>query len=77
MTEIYDYFRLLWGTIGIPTCPVCGKVLESTTIDEIIESLFKLEQGTKFIILAPKVRGKKGTQVDIIEEIKKRVSQGQ
>jgi excinuclease ABC subunit A len=71
VTEIYDYFRLLWGSIGKPYCPECGRKLEATTIDEIIEAVFRLEQGTKCIILAPVAKGKKGTFADTFEELKK------
>ncbi len=69
VTEIYDYFRLLWGTIGIPTCPVCGRVLSSATVDEIVDSIMKMPQSLKFMILAPVVRGKKGTHADTLEEL--------
>jgi excinuclease ABC subunit A len=71
VTEIYDYFRLLWGTIGTPTCPVDGRILESTTVDEIVDSVMKLEPGTKVILLAPKVRDRKGTHIELFEEIRK------
>ncbi len=71
VTEIYDYFRLLWGTIGTPTCPVCGRILSSTTVDEMMDSIMSMPQGTKFIILAPKIRGRKGAQADIFDELKK------
>ena len=71
VTEIYDYFRLLWGTIGKPTCPECGRELTSTTVDEIVESVFKMPQGAKFIVLSPIAKGKKGTFADTFEELKK------
>ncbi len=71
VTEIYDYFRLLWGTIGIPTCPVCGRILTSTTSDEIVDSIMKMEAGIKFLIMAPVVKGKKGTHVEELEELRK------
>ncbi len=71
VTEIYDYFRLLWGTIGTPTCPVCGRILTSTTSDEIVDSIMKTQEGTKFMIMAPVVKGKKGTHADILEELRK------
>lgn len=71
VTEIYDYFRLLWGTVGTPTCPECGRVLTSTTVDEIMEALMKMPKDTKFILLAPIVRGKKGTHSEVFDEMKK------
>ncbi len=71
VTEIYDYFRLLWGTVGTPTCPVCGKVLTSATVDEIMDSIMAIPKGTKFLIISPKVRGRKGTHADVLEELKK------
>ncbi len=71
VTEIYDYFRLLWGTIGKPTCPECGRDLKATTIDEIVNAVMNLEVGTRSIILAPLARGKKGTFVDVVEDLKK------
>jgi excinuclease ABC subunit A len=71
VTEIYDYLRLLWGTIGTPTCPVCGRVLTSTTRDEIVDSIMKMPAGTKFMIMAPIVKGKKGTHADELEDLRK------
>lgn len=71
VTEIYDYFRLLWGTIGKPYCPECGKELTSTTIDEIVDSVLKYPFGTKMIILSPVAKGKKGTFADVFEDLKK------
>lgn len=71
VTEIYDYFRLLWGTIGKPVCPECGRKLEAITIDEIIESVLTNELGKRCYILSPVARGKKGTFSDLFEELKK------
>jgi excinuclease ABC subunit A len=71
VTEIYDYFRLLWGTVGTPVCPVCGRVLTSATSDEIVDSIMKITSGTKFMIMAPVVKGKKGTHSDELEELRK------
>ncbi|MCX7821714.1 MAG: excinuclease ABC subunit UvrA [Brevinematales bacterium] len=71
VTEIYDYFRLLWGTIGKPYCPECGRELSSTTIDEIVDSVLKFSIGTKMIILSPVAKGKKGTFADTFEDLKK------
>lgn len=71
VTEIYDYFRLLWGTVGTPTCPVCGKELHSTSVDEIMDAVMKTPKGSKFIVLAPVARGEKGTHAEKLEEIRK------
>lgn len=59
VTEIYDYLRLLYARIGTPYCPKCGKPIRPQTIDEIVDSILKLETGTKIQILAPIVKGKK------------------
>jgi len=71
VTEIYDYLRLLWGTIGTPICPVCGRILTSVTSDEIVDSIMKTPEGTKFMIMAPVVKGKKGTHAEVLEELRK------
>ena len=60
VTEIYDYIRLLYARIGEPHCPNCGKKIEKQTLDQIVENVMKLEEGTKIQVLAPVVRGKKG-----------------
>lgn len=60
ITEIYDYLRLLYSRIGTPHCPKCGRVISPQTIDEIVESIMKLKEGTKILILSPIVRSKKG-----------------
>ena len=60
VTEIYDYIRLLYARIGIPHCPNCGKKIEKTSIDQIIDNIMSLEEGSKIQILAPVVRGRKG-----------------
>jgi len=70
VTEIYDYFRLLWGTIGKPTCPECGKDLQATTLDEIVEGIMHLPEGEKIMILSPVVQGKKGTHQELLEELR-------
>ena len=62
VTEIYDYLRLLYARIGVPHCPVCGRVISQQTVDEMVDAVLKLEDGTKFQILAPVVRQRKGTQ---------------
>jgi len=62
VTEIYDYFRLLYARIGVPHCPVCGRRIERQSIDQIVDQILELPEGTRFLVLAPVVRGKKGTQ---------------
>ena len=59
VTEIYDYFRLLYARIGIPHCPKCGKVIERQTVDQMVDVICNLPEGTKFQLLAPVVRGRK------------------
>jgi excinuclease ABC subunit A len=67
VTEIYDYFRLLFARVGVPYCYKCGKKISSQSIDQIVESLMTLKKGSKIQILAPLVRGKKGEHIDKIE----------
>ena len=62
VTEIYDYLRLLYARVGVPHCPVCGRVISQQTVDEMVDAALKLEEGTKFQVLAPVVRQRKGTQ---------------
>ena len=62
VTEIYDYLRLLYARVGVPHCPVCGRVISQQSVDEIVDAVLKLEEGTKFQVLAPVVRQRKGTQ---------------
>ena len=71
VTEIYDYLRLLYARIGVPHCPVCGKEIRQQTIDEIVDKILELEEGTKIQILAPIVRGRKGEHVKELESAKK------
>ena len=71
VTEIYDYLRLLWARVGIPHCPKCGKVISRQTIDQIVDHVEQLEHGTKFIILSPLVRGKKGEHLKVFEDARK------
>ncbi|MBP5772557.1 MAG: excinuclease ABC subunit UvrA [Eubacterium sp.] len=71
VTEIYDYLRLLYARIGIPHCPNCGKEIKKQTIDEIIDQILKMEEGTKFMVLAPVVRGKKGRHEKVLDSAKK------
>ena len=69
VTEIYDYLRLLYARIGVPHCPNCGEEIKPQTIDEIVNSIMKLPQGTKIQILAPVIRGKKGEYQSTFEEL--------
>ena len=71
VTEIYDYIRLLYARIGIPYCPNCGKKIEKQTIDQIVDNIMELEEGTKIQVLAPVIRGKKGEYVKLIEGFQK------
>ena len=71
VTEIYDYFRLLFSRIGKPICPNCNKEIQKQSVDQIVEQIAKMEQGTKIYIEAPVVRGKKGTYEKLIEGFKK------
>ncbi len=66
VTEIYDYIRLLYARIGTPYCPKCGKKIEKQTIDQIIDSIMSLEEGTKIQVLAPIIRGRKGEFTKLI-----------
>ena len=68
VTEIYDYIRLLYARIGTPYCPNCGKKIEKQTIDQIVDSILELEEGTKIQVLAPVVRGRKGEFSKQLEE---------
>ena len=71
VTEIYDYLRLLYARIGIPHCPVCGREISQQTIDQIVDSVLELEQGSKIQIMAPVVKGRKGTQQKEFEKARK------
>ena len=71
VTEIYDYLRLLWARIGIPHCPKCGKEIKQQTVDQIIDQLMQLEEGTRLQILAPVIRGRKGEYAKIFEDARK------
>ncbi len=62
VTEIYDYLRLMYARIGIPHCPVCGRVISQQTVDQMVDEVLRLPEGTRFQVLAPVVRGRKGTQ---------------
>ena len=71
VTEIYDYIRLLYARIGVPYCPKCGKKIEKQTIDQTIDNILELEEGTRIQVLAPIVRGRKGEFVKQLEEFQK------
>ena len=67
VTEIYDYFRLLYARIGVPHCPKCGKVIRRQTVDEMADAIMQLKEGTKIQLLAPVVRGRKGEHAKVLE----------
>lgn len=71
VTEIYDYLRLLYARIGIPHCPKCGKVISKQTVDQMVDAILKLPERTRFQLLAPVVRGRKGQHVKLLASAKK------
>ncbi len=71
VTEIYDYLRLLWARVGTPHCPKCGKEIARQTIDQIVDRVEALGQGTNFIVLSPVIRGKKGEHQKLFEDARK------
>lgn len=71
VTEIYDYLRLLWARVGIPHCPVCGKEIKQQTVDQIVDQVMELSEGTRIQILAPVVRGRKGEHQKVFENARK------
>jgi len=71
VTEIYDYLRLLYARIGIPYCPNCGRKIEKQTVDQIVDSVLELEEGTRIQVLAPIVRGGKGEHNKLLENMQK------
>ena len=71
VTEVYDYFRLLFARIGVPHCPVCGREISRQTVDQMVDQIMKLEPGSRIQILAPVVRGRKGEHVKVFERAKK------
>lgn len=71
VTEIYDYFRLLYARIGIPHCPKCGKEIKKQTVDQMVDQLMELPEGTKFMLLAPIIRGRKGEHVKLLAKLRK------
>ena len=71
VTEIYDYLRLLWARVGIPHCPKCGKEIARQTIDQIVDRVEDLGEGTRFMVLSPVIRGKKGEHQKVFEDARK------
>ena len=71
VTEIYDYLRLLWARVGTPHCPKCGKEIKQQTIDQIIDQVLSLPEGTRIQVMAPVIRGKKGEHTKIFEDAKR------
>ena len=71
VTEIYDYLRLLWARVGVPHCPKCGREISRQTIDQIVERVEALGEGTRFVILSPVIRGKKGEHLKVFEDARK------
>ena len=71
VTEIYDYMRLLWARVGVPHCPKCGKEIRQQSIDQIVDRILELPEGTRIQLLSPVIRGKKGEHVKVLEDAKK------
>ena len=71
VTEVYDYLRLLFARAGVPHCPKCGKVIERQTVEQIVDKVLAMEEGTKFMVLAPLVRGRKGEHQKMLENMAK------
>ena len=71
VTEVYDYLRLLWARVGIPHCPKCGKEIRRQTIDQIVDRVEALGEGTRFAVLSPVIRGKKGEHQKVFEDARK------
>src|SRR5439155_22643976 len=70
VTEIYDYLRLLWARIGHPFCHNCGRPISGQSVEQIIDHVMTLPEGTRFMVLAPVVRGRKGEYKDLLEELR-------
>ena len=71
VTEIYDYLRLLYARVGVPHCPVCGKEIKQQTLDQIVDRILSLEEGTRFMVLSPVVRAQKGMHEKVIADARK------
>ncbi|MBD4631672.1 excinuclease ABC subunit A, partial [Xanthomonas citri pv. citri] len=69
ITEIHDYLRLLWARVGKPHCPVCGEFISRQTPQQIVDRLMALDEGTKFQVLAPVIRGRKGEYVELFRQL--------
>ena len=72
VTEIYDYFRLMFARIGVPHCPECGREIAQQTVDQMVDAVMALEQGTRIQVLAPVVRGRKGEYTKLIQDVRKK-----
>src|SRR6202035_4679166 len=70
VTEIYDYLRLLWARVGKPHCPICGRPIVGQSAEQIIDQVMELAEGTRFMVLAPVVRGRKGEYGKLLEELR-------
>lgn len=71
VTEIYDYLRLLYARIGVPHCPKCGKEISQQTVDQIADKVMSLPQGTKFMVMAPVIRAKKGEHHKVFDDARR------
>ena len=71
VTEIHDYMRLLWARIGVPHCPKCGKEIRQQSIDQIVDRIMALPEGSRLQLLSPVIRGKKGEHIKVLEDTKK------
>src|SRR5712664_3414282 len=70
VTEIYDYLRLLWARVGKPHCPICGRSITGQSAEQIIDQAMELAEGTRFMVMAPVVRGRKGEYGKLFEELR-------
>src|SRR5688500_8760541 len=70
VTEIYDYLRLLWARVGTPHCPECGAIIQGQSAEQIIDQVMELDEGSRFMVLAPVVRGRKGEYGKLLEELR-------
>ena len=71
VTEIHDYLRLLYARVGVPHCPKCGKPIAQQTVDQMVDQLMRLPEGTRLQLLAPLVRGRKGEHIKLLEDLQK------
>ena len=72
VTEIYDYLRLLYARVGIPHCPICGREIRQQSVDQIIDKILTLPEGTRFLVLSPVVRAQKGMHEKVLADAKKK-----